>query len=360
MRPKRHHRAFTLLELMIVVAIAGLIFTALAAFSHTGLQTTAVVQRRNLAHQTARTALARFAAEAALATDITAAEEHRFAFVCPDVTGDGAADQVEYAWAANTGTLSRTVNDQTETFAENVTDFALEYQYETDTEVVIAAPGDALPMALASFGGVPLGGDYGEGDVRDEEIDVKYETWYVEQTFENKLEAAKATSVTVRARKHLLSLAVDMYVTLDDLSQTVADGWLRRSQLGWSFQDVNVSLKWKTSGGMILGKTYRLRFRPGGSYPYKDYCGTLQYQKILNGPGLGDGLTLSFWDENGQQQTFGNQASLYFTVYGEVTITTPTRSDVPVTRLKRIRAVIRVTENDQQVEMARTFQVVNQ
>ena len=91
---------------------------------------------------------------------------------------------------------------------------------------------------------------------------------------------------------------------------------------------------------MELGKVYLLRFRPGGSYPYHHYAGTLLYQEILNGPGLGDGLTLSYWDAFGHHQTLGDTASLSI--------------------LKKIEATIRTSEGGERVELSRTCKVVNQ
>jgi len=356
------HRAFSLLELLVVIAITSLMFTALMTFAHVSLGTIGVLQDQNSAGMTARVALARLTREAMLATVITAAEEYHLAFTCTDITGDGAADQVEYAWDPDSRVLTRTLNSESETFADAVDLFRLEYQYETENEVTLAAPGDVLHMALARFNGVPIGGDYDEGDVTDEDIDVCYDTWYVEQTFENKIEAAAATSVTVRARAEHLPPSVDMLVILREGDTTVAQGWLSREHLATTFQDITIPLTWTAGAGtkMELGKVYQLRFRPGGSYPYWHHAGTLLYQEILNGPGLGDGLTLSYWDGSGHHRTLGDTASLYLTVRGNVTITTPSRSTVPVSVLKKIEATIRTSEGGERVELSRTCKVVNQ
>ena len=75
----------------------------------------------------------------------------------------------------------------------------------------------------------------------------------------------------------------------------------------------------------------------------------------LQEPGI-----LSFWDENGTYQSFGDKASLYFTIRGDVAITTPTRSTVPVSVLKRAKATIEALEGEQTISLTRSFKVSNQ
>ncbi len=339
---------FTLAELLVVILISGALFTALATFTHSSLDTTEVRQDTNLAQHTARTALERFAREAGLATLISAAEEYRLTFTCTDITGDGSDDEVEYDWDSDTQELTRTLNGTAETFADNVTLFALEYQYETEDEVTIAAPGDAMPMTLGSFSGVETGGE-------DHEVDVT--TWTdIAQYFDNKVEVPAATSVTIRARTKMLPPPSDMLIYLENSDQTVAQGTLNGSQLTTRFEDVTVPLTW--IGGdatMEPDRNYCLYIQPEDPWPYSVYAGTIQYQEIEDGPGLGGGLL--FWYS---WHWFGDRASMYFTVSGDLPITTPRRSSVPRSVLKTVKATIRVAEGDEQAELSRTCKVLNQ
>jgi len=359
-RPSRRS-AFTLVELLVVIAISSVLLVSLATFTRTSLDTTAAVQDQDVCDHTGRTALARLAREAGLAKTILSAQEYSLSFVCTDITGDGADDALIYSWDGETQVLSRSLNGSTETFAEHVPLFLLEYQYETEDQVSIASPGDVLPLPLAQFSGVSPADGYDEEDLEDISISVSYATWHIEQTFENFVEAPTITSLTVRAKALEIPPPVDTYVTLDHESVTLATGWLNRSQLTTTLQDVTIPMTWTGGTGrkMELGKTYRLRFRPGGYYPYRKTSCALLYQTIKDGSGLGKGLTLSYWDKYGVFRSLGDMASLYFTVRGNLPVTTPSRSTVPVSVLKTIKATIRVIEGAHTAEHSRTCRVSN-
>ena len=336
------------------MAVSSMLFLSLATFTHSSLDVTGVIQDKNLAAQTARIALARLTREAALAKVVTAAEQYRLAFTCTDITGDGADDTVEYSWSSNTQALTRTLNGVTETFAENVTLFSLEYQYESEDQVTIAAPGDVLPMSLAQFNGA--GSD--DDDVEDVELDVDKNISYIRQYFNNTIEVPEVASVTVRARTKVLPPETDMYIFLHNAShQRLAYGYLYRGQLTTAFQDITVPITWTGGAGtrMEPDKQYNWHFLPEDGLKY---AGTIVYQHIKEGPGLGGGLMFDYYDSS--THSFGNMASLYFTVRGNVAITTPTRSTVPQSVLKKIKASIIVAEGDALTEHSRTCKVLNQ
>jgi len=354
LRP-RGGTAFTLVELLVAMVISSMMFIALAVFARSSLTTTGILQDKNLAEHTARVALARFTREAALAKAVAVTGPHQFSFTCSDITGDEADDVVVYKWNANTGILARELNGVTETFAENVDLFSLEYQYETENQVTVVEAGDTLGMTLGHFGGYTPGA--GE-DVEDVEID-SHEGTSIRQYFNSLIEVPAATSVTIRARTKVLPPPVDMYIGLQTWpeQQTVAQGWLYRSQLTTTFQDVTVPLTWigGAETNMVPDKPYRLYIRPGGSWPYWQYAGTVLYQRINVGPDLGGGLGLGYAD-----WWWGARASAYFTVRGNLPITTPRRSTTPASVLKKIKATIEVTEGEHAAELSRTCKVLNQ
>jgi len=348
-------RAFTLAELLIVMAISSILFVCLATFTHSSLHMTGVLQDKNLAEHTARVALARFTRETSLATVIAAAEEYKLSFTCTDITGDGADDTVIYAWDSGARTLTRTLNGTAETFAENVGLFSLEYQYETEDEVTIAAPGDVLGMTLARFAGVS------DGDAEDRGLHIQ-DGGYAVQYFTNKIEVPAATSVTIRARTVMLPPQTDMLILVREVGGawlTVAQGTLQRSQLTTTYQDITVPLTWSGDDtGMRADKWYQLHIAP---QDYWGYAGRIQYQRILDSAPLGGGLQFGYQELHWTGYVhLGSMASMYFTLRGNLPITTPRRSTVPVSILKKIKATIRITEGEQQSELVRTCKVVNQ
>jgi len=354
LRTPRGHRAFTLVELLIVMAISSILFLSLVTFTHSSLHMTGVLQEKNLAEHTARVALERLTREASLASVIAAAEEYKLSFTCTDITGDGADDTVMYAWDSAARTLTRTLNGATETFAENVDLFSIEYQYESEDEVTIATPGDVLGMTLARFAGAP------GGDADDRGLHIQA-GGYAVQYFTNKIEVPAATSVTIRARTVMLPPETDMLILVREVGSwlTVAQGTLQRSQLTTTYQDITVPLTWSGDGaGMKPDKLYQLDISP---QDYWGYAGRIQYQRILTGAPLGDGLQFGYQELQWTAYVhLGSMASMYFTLRGDLPVTTPRRSTVPVSILKKIKATIRITEGEQQSELVRTCKVVNQ
>ncbi|MFH1731690.1 MAG: prepilin-type N-terminal cleavage/methylation domain-containing protein [Planctomycetota bacterium] len=354
LRTPRGRQAFTLVELLIVMAISSILFVCLTTFTHSSLHMTGVLQDKNLAEHTARVALERLTREASLASVIAAAEEYKLGFTCTDITGDGADDTVMYAWDSGARTLTRTLNGATETFAENVDLFSIEYQYESEDEVTIAAPGDVLGMTLASFAGV--------SPADAENLGLNIQTGaYAAQCFTNNIEVPAATSVTIRARTAMLPPETDMLILVREMGTlaTVAQGTLQRSQLTTTYQDVTVPLTWSGGdAGMTPDRLYQLYITPQN---YWGYAGRIQYQRILAGAPLGGGLQFGYRESHWAAYVhLGSMASMYFTLRGDLPVTTPRRSTVPVSILKKIKATIRITEGEQQSELVRTCKVVNQ
>jgi len=345
--------AFTLVELLVVMAICGIIVVSLSVFTRTTLGTAELLQNQNLASQTCRTALARFGREAALAKVVSALEEYRIAFTCTDITGDGVDDDVEYRWDRETQVLTRILNGAGETFAENVTLFLLEYQYESEDEVTIAAPGETLGMSLGYFHGADPS-KYDDEDLEDVEVDVDSHTNSIRQFFNNRVEVPAVTSVTVRARTKILPSGTDVYLYLHDPSHTrLAYGYLNRGQLTTTFQDVTVPVTWTDpTRYMEPDKQYHWHIQPRHTWRY---AGTILYQEIKDGPGLGDGLMFDY-----PGHYFYDMASMYFTTRGNLPITTPTHSSVPISILKTIKATMVVNERGELVERSRTCKVLNQ
>jgi|GEM_PF-6009354 len=347
----RPSRGFTLVELLIVIVISSVLFISLATFARTSLMTVDVLQDTNLAEQTARTALDRLMREVSLAKSVAGAEAWKIAFTTTDITGDGADDDLVYAWDSGTHTLTRTLNGAAETFAENVTAFSLEYGYETEDIVTIASAGDSMSMTLGSFSGVS-GGGYDD----EEDFSVTISGWfYAMQYFNNLVEVPAATTATIRARTTVLPPSKDMVIyLLDSGGGVVASGCLNRGLLTTSYQDIPVALTWTGGAGskMIPDKQYGLLVMAADG---QGYAGRILCQTWDEGPALGGGLLFrTGWS------WYGSSAAMYFSVLGDLPVTTPTRSTVPTSILKKVTATIRVAEGDQVAEAARTCKVVNQ
>ena len=352
MRPRTDRRAaaFTLVELLVVIAISSIMFISLVTFTHSSIRMTGVLQDQNLAGHTGRMALARFTREAGLASLIHAAEEYRIAFTCTDITGDGADDTVMYAWDSASKMLVRTLNGVSETFAENVDLFSLEYQYETETEVTIASPGDVLTFLAGSFDGADYDGD-------DDYINVM-NNWAAHY-FKSKVELPSVDSVTIRAARKVTGVSTtNMTIWLQSESHgPLAVGELQPSQLTSSFQDITVPLTWVAGEGVGIqaDTAYALCVMP--SMPGGHYAGSIYVKNIVDPLPAGCGW---WYGSTGSPITPRTDWAMYFSVQGSLAITTPRRSTLPVSILKKITATIRVTEGEQQTELVRTCKVVNQ
>ena len=352
MRPRidRRAAAFTLVELLVVIAISSIMFISLVTFTHSSIRMTGVLQDQNLAGHTARMALARFTREAGLASVIHAAEEYKIAFTCTDITGDGADDTVMYAWDSASKMLVRTLNGVAETFAENVELFSVEYEYETETQVTIASAGDTLPFVAGNFDGTQYNGD-------DSYLDIT-KNWAAHY-FKSKVELPSVDSVTIRAARKVTGVSTtNMIIWLESESHgPLAVGELQPSQLTTSWRDVTVPLTWVADEGVGIqpDTIYSLCVMPSGYSG--SYAGSIRVKNIDDELPAGCGW---WYASMGSPITPRTDWAMYFSVQGSLAITTPRRSTLPVSILKKIKATIRVTEGEQQTELVRTCKVVNQ
>jgi len=349
----RARRAFTLVEVLIVVAISAVLFMSLATFATRSIQTTEVLQEQNLASHTGRMALLRITREAALAKVITAAEEYTLSFTCTDVTGDGADDALIYAWDPGTRTLTRVLNGVTETFAENVDLFLLEYEYETENQVTIASAGDVLPFTVGKFDGTEYAID---GNFY---LDI-WNNWAAHY-FVSEAGLPSVDSVTVRAARKVEGVpTADMIIALHDdaTGQALALGRLHPSQLTTSFTDITVPMTWMGGEGVEIqpDTIYRLYTIPDGWSG--EYAGSILVAR-LEEPELPEGC--GWWFANvGSPITPKRDWTMYFNLSGNLPVATPRRSTVPVSILKKIKLTITTTEGDQQTTVVRSCKVVNQ
>jgi prepilin-type N-terminal cleavage/methylation domain-containing protein len=338
---------FTLIELLLVMAASGVIFTALSTFTHTALHTTDLLQSHNLAGQTARTALARIVREASLARLISATEEYRLAFTCTDITGNGMDDTVAYSWSPITYRLARTLNGSEETFAEGITDFRFEYLFETENQISVAAPGDLLGMELGQhrYTGVA------EADREDLQVDIGFFVYAI-QGFTNQIEVPEASSITLRMKTKVLPPGADLSIFLTDGTYTVAQGSLSRWHLTTTFQDVTIPLTWLGGNAVMQpDKAYYVYLLPTDWFRYS---GTLLIQRTTNGSSLPNGLGFRTNSTN-----YGSTASAYFTLRGNLPITTPRRDTTASPVLKTITIHMTVNEKGSTYSLSRSGKVTN-
>ena len=311
---------------------------------------TGVLQDKNVAEHTARTALARFTREVSLANAIHGAGEHQISFTCSDITGDGADDTVAYAWDSASKVLTRTLNGVTETFAENVELFSIEYEYETENEVTIASPGDTLPFVAGSFDGAGYDGDNYYLNIMN--------VWTAHY-FTSEVELPSVNSITIRAARRLQEVTTsNMTVWLQtEAGSTLATGELTPSQLTSSWQDVTVPVEWVAGEGVgIQADTiYAVCVMPSGHS--STYAGSILVNNTDDPLPQGNGWWFAW---SGSPVTPQNHWAMYFSVQGDLPIATPSRTTVAVSILKKVKATIQITEGDQETELTRSCKVVNQ
>jgi prepilin-type N-terminal cleavage/methylation domain-containing protein len=347
-RPAPRRSAFTLLELLIVIAISGILFAAMASFARTSLTTIEVLQEDNVTSHTVRTALARITRESELAHTISIANATRLKFICTDITGDGADDTVEYYWNSGSRELTRKLNGTAEVFANNVSLVEFEYEYETETKTTVVSAGDELPMVLCRFDGA------GDGDgrtVSEQELDISGWGWYSQQ-FINRVEVPRATSITVRLKA---PQAVDSYVYVYLYKQpyTVGYGILKPEDVPRELADVTVPLTyWRNGSTMEVDQTYELWVlyigrwgQPGPVIPW---------QRVDAGPDLPDGLKLT-----SRIGYLSGHGALYFSVNGDLPVEIVGRTTQTKSVLKSITATISATESGSLSRMSRTWTVLN-
>jgi prepilin-type N-terminal cleavage/methylation domain-containing protein len=130
-RHRQLRRAFTLVELIIALSLAAFVLMAVASLI--GLSTKAIPPEGGVqvtAIQGVEFA-SKFAADAAIAQQVTETDVRAVTFVIPDQDGDAAADTVRYVWSGVVGSpLERLVNgsDRLE-IIDGVSAFSLDYAY---------------------------------------------------------------------------------------------------------------------------------------------------------------------------------------------------------------------------------------
>lgn len=345
---------FTLIEILVVVAISGVIVLALSTFVGSSLHTTEVLQEYNQSEQTARVALTRIAREASLAKSFSIVQSQRLKFICPDITGDGEDDEVEYRYYVATDVLKRTLNGTAEVFATDVTDFSFAYEYETETKVSIAAPGESISFVLGSFDGVGY-------DLEDYD---RLDLWgrWLGQYFLNTTEVPSVESVTIRARRRTdVAPAVDTVVFLHNAShKTLASGRLERHRLTTSYQDLIVPLTWLAGEDTTMQPDTIYHFHVMADGGSSQYAGSISIVELGSaGPALPSGCGLG-WNWLGLGINPSQYRSMFYSVRGSLPVTVPTRNEVPVSILKKMKATIEVTEGEHAAKHSRTWKVLNQ
>ncbi|HZW11468.1 MAG TPA: prepilin-type N-terminal cleavage/methylation domain-containing protein [Phycisphaerales bacterium] len=124
--------AFTLVELIISLSIAAVVLMAVASLL--GLSTKAIPAEDGVQVTSIQGAefVSKFAADAAIAHEVTETGARAVTFVIPDQDGDASPDTVRYVWSGVVGSaLERLVNgsDRLE-IVESVSAFDLEYAFD--------------------------------------------------------------------------------------------------------------------------------------------------------------------------------------------------------------------------------------
>jgi len=237
-----------------------------------------------------------------------------------------------------------------ETFAENVDLFSVEYEYETETQVTIASAGDVLTFLAGSFDGADYDGDNYYINVMNN---------WAAHYFKSTVELPSVDSVTIRAARKVTGVSTtNMMISLQTQDGSpLAVGELQPSQLTSSWQDITVPVEWVAEDGVVIqaDTIYALCVMPSGYSG--SYAGSIYVRNIEDPLPAGCGW---WYGSTGSPITPRNDWAMYFSVRGSLAITTPRRSTLPVSILKKIKATIRVTEGEQQTELVRTCKVVNQ
>jgi hypothetical protein len=253
------------------------------------------------------------------ALELRVAEPTRVRVLVPDVTGDGADDELEYAWDGTPGSdLVRSVNGTPQTVAENVSACTFGYLYsDTEKRIVLSEHG-VEACTVAEFTGFPAEA----GSVFNPRPTFELKTGrLLVETFVPKNDAEQATQIRVRAKR--TSSGPDSIVRIVDAGDeaVLAEGRVLNSSLTGTVADCTVPLAWTAPDGRGLrrGSSYYVLMYSDGM---ASYSSSIEYDCIDRWE-----TGVSAWPNDvffqystnwgSTWQDLGDKADLLFTLYGQ-------------------------------------------
>ena len=317
-KPRAPSRAFTLIELLVVITITSMLFLSLSAALSGTLQTTAAVAELLSSWQAGASALQRMDKEMGLATQFVATNLRQVSFYVPDITGDAAADLIQYSWSGTAGApLVRTVNGAGSTnVIPQAQDVKFSYNYRSRSSVGITNLTKDISVTPASFvdyGAYPWGLTY---------YDVRPSPWRG-QSFTPVTDSHRTDYIAVRARTTAIFGGTNLSILLTDRStgRTLASGTLSKYDLHYyNTRTFVVPMTWQDAdgSGVTTDRDYRWVFKPSSN----TYAADLEAFTITSGSGPSNG-TFAEYSTNGGDSwvSLGDQADIRFVTYGTYTIT---------------------------------------
>lgn len=134
----RDQRGLTLIEFMMAIAIASVIFMMLYTILAAALTSYSVGQLRSAAVQGGRVAMNRILNDLKYADDIYVADEDRIYFRCP-MEGDITSHNVDYRYYPGNQIIKRSISDipGEHTFMEGVASFTLIFRDSYNYQLIV-------------------------------------------------------------------------------------------------------------------------------------------------------------------------------------------------------------------------------
>ena len=316
MRGTRVQSGHTLAELIVVIGVSSVMFTAMMTTMSSTIQAMDHLERRSEADHGAAYALRRLSMELAPALSLTTAESTHIVFVTPDITGDAADDTVQYVWSGTE--LLRTLNSgDAQVIASDVQSCEFEYVYGDQTKAGVFPEGEVDEVTIAQFDGFPeeAGSTVGPPPT--------FTLWFADimhQQFVARSDAdvPAALEINVEANRGTIPLLVKLLDTNDwttlavgTLSGVPPDGEVRRHSipLAWVCADQR---------GLRKGNWYAVELR---SEDLNGYACEVQYSRISAwAPGVSDwpNLMVPYFSNNfgGSWYNHGDASDMIFKLTG--------------------------------------------
>lgn len=146
----RHHRAFTLIELVIAISLMVLVAGVLASIITIAGRAAESPESRTSGSLATSRLLTQILDELSLATSVDSVSSNKVEFTLADCTGDGLADALSYAWSGPGGTLTRTLNGVDTTIAQSVEEFGVVFTSRQHSTTVTGPNTESIERLLSS------------------------------------------------------------------------------------------------------------------------------------------------------------------------------------------------------------------
>ena len=355
----RHNPGHTLIELLVVMSVSLIVIGSIMFMTSSTLQGMDHLSSRGAVDHAATHAVGRISMELATAIQLNETEPTRIAFVVPDITGDGADDEVEYSWSGVAGEdIVRAVNGSAQPLVENVSNCSFAYIYTTTDTRDIQPEQSVETVTIAGFEAFPVEAYqklYGPNPTFP-----MFSGYTLVCFFHATADAERANNIRLRAKSFFLGTSTHIYL-YNAAGEYLAAGELYTSDLTSSVEWYDVPLAWQApdTQGMRKGELYQL-------WMYEDswatYGGSIEYQRIEEWE---EGVSSwsnnqELWLSNGFGWTFyGDMSDLIFELQGTKRRVHGRFDDVALTQPKAVDVTIETAEGLYRAQQHVTVRLLN-